>query len=227
MNRVCAADKCECDLDGCQHDGSVKPAQARFCSKKCASRAKKSRYRRRKMLGMFRARHPEAEQLLGSTDSMSLTELYDRARPPARRAVDPVYSDELDLPEDDGQVAGHAYLNDAGRAHREAEAIRARYEARIRPLLATQARNGGVRLPAIIRLEAERDAKIKALMNAHWKSEAIDRATRERPKYLASANERQLEAAALTAFANDLRRGQRGVSPAPTAGRPTEDVFLF
>lgn len=235
MNRVCAAEDCECSLDGCRHDGRPKPAQARFCSRKCASRSKKARYRRRKFLGMFRARHPESEQLLVSTDSRSLTELYDRARPPARRAVDPVYSDFGDLPEDydddrqgdDGRGAGRGYFGDGMRVHQEAEEIRARYAARIKPLLASQARNGGVKLPAIAQLEAQCTAEVDALMKAHWRREAYERAAREQPKYLASAHERAVESAALTAFARDLGRGHRTASQTPTAGRSVHDAFYF
>lgn len=116
---------------------------------------------------------------------------------------------------------------EAERARQEVERTRARYDARIEPLLASQARNPGVKLPAIARLEAERNAKVKALMNAHWKADALDRAKREQPKYLASARERQLEGAALTAFANDLGRGHRSASQPPSAGRETHDVFIF
>lgn len=116
---------------------------------------------------------------------------------------------------------------EAERARQEVERTRARYDARIEPLLASQARNPGVKLPAIARLEAERNAKVKALMNAYWKADALDRAAREQPKYIASARERQLESAALTAFANDLGRGHRTSSQTPTAGRDTRDVFIF
>ena len=216
-----------CQRPGCGRAiSSRRRKDTRWCSRSCESKAARAARRNAE----FEAAHPGAAELLRAED-LSLDQLHARARPPARRAVDPVYSDELDLdddhPDDDGQGAGRAYLNDAGRAYKEADDIRARYEARIRPLLSTQARNGGVKLPAIARLEAERDARINAVMKAHWKAEALDRAAREQPKYIASAHERAVESAALTAFANDLRRGQRGVSPAPTAGRPTEDVFLF
>jgi hypothetical protein len=174
--------------------------------------------------------------------------LSERARPPVRRAaseVDLVHSDYLDVDvyeqsDDDGhdEQGIHSGPGQPGRWQDNAfargqelavaiERIRAHYDTLITPMLSTQKRNGGVRLPAIARLEAERDAEVNALMRAHWKAEALDRAMREAPKYLMSAHERQLETAALTSFGNDLRRGHRGVSQTPTAGRPTEDVFLF
>jgi hypothetical protein len=209
----------------CGHCGDPLLSQrrgAKFCSRECKELARARRRRASKRVTAFRRKHPR--------EAASLDELYRRAKPPVRRAdVDPVYSDENDLPpgDDDGQDDGGGYLNDSMHVYQEVERIRARYARLIAPMLATQTRNGGVRLPAIVRLEAERDEKVNQIMKAHWKAEAYDRAEREAPRYRASAHERAVESAALAAFGNDLRRGHRGVSQPTPAGRPTRDVFLF
>jgi hypothetical protein len=220
----------------CGHCGDPLLTQrrgARFCSRECKELARARRRRASRRVTAFRRKHPL------ETD---LAVLHDRARPPGHRADAPsVYSDFGDLPEDyddDDEQGIYSGPADPGRWQdsafargqamaKEVERIRADYDRRARPYLDVQRRNGGVVRPELAALVRERDAKISDLTRAHQKAEAYELAERNRPKYIASAHERQMETAALRAFAKDLGRGRRVASQPPTAGRPTEDVFLF
>ena len=243
MNRVCAAADCECSFDGCQHDGRRKPAQARFCSTTCASRAKKANYRKRKRRGLFAARHPEEAELLESTDSTSLAELHERAGRPAHwDDPETEFSDEFDLPhehqDDDQGIYSGDSAPDPWQTRNEAfaaqqaltdavEQVRARYERLLAPYRETMRRNIGVKPVAMARLEQQRDAEIRDLERNQQRAEALDHAARMAPHRAAQAAERQQEQAALNAFSRDLMGGSRRYQPPEWNGRATGDIAVW
>lgn len=107
------------------------------------------------------------------------------------------------------------------------EGVRARYDALIRPLLAVQRRNGGVRLPTLVQLELERKREIDAITKAHQKAEAHEMAARDAPWRAVAAHERQAEQAALNSLARDLPRSSRRYQGAEPAGRDTADIAVW
>jgi hypothetical protein len=215
----------ELTVRACEHCGGPIPGRrkdARFCS--TSHRVMASRTRRRDR---------ETHQSLvtrGLTDQ-SLAELHAQARPPRHwRDQDAdddkdEFSDEYDVGRlDEGT---HDVFSEALRVQQAVEDVKAQYDARIQPLLAQQARNGGVRLLALVRLELERDAQVRELLHAHQKVQALEWAERDRPARVATAHERQLEAAASTAFARDLGRGRFLRDDSEPAGRPGADAFIW
>lgn len=240
MNRVCAADACDDSLDGCRHDGSRKPAQARFCSSTCRDRTKKSNYRKRKRRGLLAARHPEAAQLLESTRSESLTELYERAGDPPDwtdldddHHLDDDHQDHLD--DDPGIYSGGQLAPDPWQQSHEAEAnllaaidvIKADFDRRAQKYLLQQKRNPGPMRPELAALLRERDSKISELTRAHQLAQALEWAARDRPWRVASAHERQVEQAAARSFAMDLRRGRFLRAEPESAGRDVHQTWIW
>jgi hypothetical protein len=118
--------------------------------------------------------------------------------------------------------------NDALRVEQAVQAIRARYEAKARPLLATQRRNGGVRLPQLAQLDLACEREIEAVLRAHELAVAYERAARDAStgRAQARAHERQRGAQNLAALAQDLGRGRRTDAPEPP-GRSVRDAWSW
>jgi ABC-type nitrate/sulfonate/bicarbonate transport system substrate-binding protein len=119
--------------------------------------------------------------------------------------------------------------NDTMRVQQAVEKIRAGYEARARPLRAIQRRNGGVRLPALVELERERDAEVQALLRAHQQAAAYARAAREQASGRAQirAQERQRGQQSLAAFARELPGGSRRYGSPIETGRSVWETWVW
>lgn len=203
-----------------------------FCSQGCRLRA----FRQRRRLDKLRSNSPETAKALA--DEMSLTELAARRRGhrPDHWAdieagrVDPgliEHTDHHDLVALADDDPGDLAWSDTYRVQQAVEKIENHYRKLARPLLAQQARNGGVRLPGLVKLEQECADKIDAIVKAHERAQALDRAARRQPATVATAHERQLEQAALRSLAADLPgRRHRHAEPEP-AGRDVRSTWSW
>jgi len=198
------------------------PEQAgqRYCSPRHRETASKRRQR---------SRSNRAQLLVHQ--GTSLTELYERTAPP--RVVHEDQADDTGHPDDDEDGYSHeaddgpGTWSSAWRLHEAEQAIRARYERRMRPFLVQLHRNPGVRPAGLVRLERERDQELAEMIRAHARRAELDRATRNAPRRLNEAHERQNEQAALSALAQDLPGGSRRYTPPERPGRATNDIWRW
>jgi hypothetical protein len=140
-------------------------------------------------------------------------------------------TDDLGQPslwDDDDTDEDPAPWNDALRVQQQLQQIRAKFEARARPLRAIQKRNGGVRLPTLVELERECERQVQALLKARQQEVAYARAAREQASGMtqARAADRQRGQANLDALARDLRGGRYAPDPQP-AGRSVHDAWIW
>jgi hypothetical protein len=137
------------------------------------------------------------------------------------------YNDLIGLDDDPGDDASAAAWSDSYRVHSAVEKIEEHYRELARPLLAQQARNPGVRLPALVKLELECEEKVNEILRAHERAQALERAARRQPQQVATAHVRQLEQAAATAFARDLGRGRYLRAEPEPAGRDVRSTWIW
>ena len=136
------------------------------------------------------------------------------------------YTDGL-LDDDQGDDASAAAWSDSYRVHTAVEKIEKHYRELARPLLAQQARNPGVRLPGLVKLEIEAEQKVTAILKAHERAQALERAARRQPQQVATAHERAIARAALRSLAADLPgRRHRHAEPEP-AGRDVRSTWAW
>jgi hypothetical protein len=203
----------------CAHCGDPflpdQPGQ-KYCSTRHREASKKRRQRHRERYG------DGLEELLAplGTGVVSVADEADDDQADAG-TFDGGYSDDE---EDEGQAS----WNTALLVDQRVRQIRAWYEAKARPLLAIQRRNGGVRLPQLVQLELECEREIDAIVRASDQAAAYERAARDQISGRAQlrAQERQRSRDNLSAFAGDLGRGRRLEAPEP-AGRDVWSAFKF
>jgi hypothetical protein len=222
-----------CQRPGCgRHIPAYKRRHARWCSRSCENKARRTAAR----LDVALEDYGGPGELLPE-EHHSLAELHERAAPPQHWAdikaghVDDdllEFSDyhDVGVHEDQDDENGQSW-NDAYRVEQAVQQIEGKYRELARPLLAQQKRNPGVRLPALVQLEAECEQTINAILRRHQRAQAFERAARLAPQRVATAHERQVEQAAARAFALDLGRGRfLGADPEP-AGRATADIAIW
>jgi hypothetical protein len=122
---------------------------------------------------------------------------------------------------------GPGAWSDAWRLHEAIEGVQRRYERRVQPYQAQLRRNPGVRPPGLVALEQQRDDEIDAMIREHNRRAELDRATRNAPRRINEAHERQTERAALQALAQDLPGASRRYTTPASAGRATGDIWRW
>jgi hypothetical protein len=139
------------------------------------------------------------------------------------------FTDTYDLTgqDDDRDDASAAAWSDSYRVHTAVGKIEEHYRELARPLLAQQARNPGVRLRELVALEQECADKIDAILRAHERAQALERAARRQPQQVASAHERAIEAAAARSFARDLGKGRHLRAEPEPAGRDVRSAWSW
>jgi hypothetical protein len=214
----------------CGHCGEPLISQrrrAKYCSREHKELAREARKRASGRLTRLHGNHPFADA--------SLAELHEHASAPQHWAeagpVDgdlPEFSDYHDVGvyEDQDDEDGQSW-NVAYRVQQAVQQIEGEYRELARPLLAQQKRNPGVRLPALVQIEAECEQKINALLRKHQRAQALERAARLAPQRVATAHERELEQAAARAFAQDLGRGRFLRADPEPAGRDVYSAWLW
>jgi hypothetical protein len=161
-------------------------------------------------------------------EQVPVSEYDDYDEHPEVKPDEPGYADGLlDANEEPGE-AGPAPWNDYMRMERLIDQIRAHYEAKARPLLAQQRRNGGVRIPALAQLDLECEREIDTVVRTYQQAGAYARAARDQASGRAHmrAVERQRSRQNLGSFAQDLGRGRRYEAPEP-AGRSVRDTWIW
>ena len=185
-------------------------ADAKWCSD-----AHRKRYARRE-----NRKEAQRQKYLSGHPDVSLDELYARIDPASwHKTGDDAGQDDND------QGDGNSW-SDMWRVHEAIGAVERRYERLMKPYAAQQRRNAGVRLPGLAALERERDQEIDAMIRAHELADELDRASRDEPRRINEAHERQMNREALQALGNALP-GRARRYEAPNIGRATHDVWRW
>lgn len=212
----------------CGHPMLSKRRGAIYCGRRCKELARAKRQRDHARVTTLRAKYPQAD--------LSLMELHERATPPVPRAalhdVDEVDEDvDEPYPGDDGaylgvpgQGTGNSTWDQFQQLSSAEDAIRRRYARLMAPYEAQLRHNIGVRPTALVDLERARDRELRALHREHDHQAEVSRASRNEPRRVAEAHERQMERAVLRELSQDLRGGSRR-SETPSPGRATGDIW--
>jgi hypothetical protein len=130
--------------------------------------------------------------------------------------------------EDQDHEPGNSW-DDMWKLQEAIDAVEGRYERLMKPYAAQQRRNAGVRLSGLVALERERDREIDAMIRAHELADELGRASRDEPRRINEAHERQREGVALQALGNarPSRARYEGRTQTPNIGRATRDVWRW
>lgn len=175
--------------------------RALYCSRRCKELAREKRKRDRERVDTYRATYPDVAETLRTFD-------------------DYAQDDEDPQDQDDNATDTFGHLLAIHEAEQE---IWARYERLMKPYVAAQRRNPGVRLPGLVALERERDQELAGLTNTGDVLTNTDRATEARR--INEARERRAERAALQALGNALPGHRSG--HVSYRGRETHDLWAW
>lgn len=179
-------------------------SRAQYCTRSCKESAREKRKRERERVATYRAKYPDV----------------------ARAWDEPGHDDDNDQEHQDQDDNGPDTFGHLLSLHEAEQDIRARYERHMKPYLAQQRRNPGVRLPGLVALERERDQEISRMVREYERADELSRATYSEPQRIVRAHERQTERAALQALGNDRYGTRPGRLRQPEFhGRATHDLW--
>jgi hypothetical protein len=182
-------------------------ADSQYCTRTCKQKARAKRRRRDARVDRYRTAYPDAADTWDGPG-------HDYAQ-----------GDNAGLPDDNEADNEPDTFSHLLRLHEAEQDIRARYERLMKPYLAQQRRNPGVRLPEIVALERERDRELAGLANT---GDELDQASRREPQRINETRERQKNRAALQALGNDRYGSRPGRLRQPEFhGRSTTEIWRW
>jgi hypothetical protein len=220
-----------CQRPGCDRQiPSFKRRHARWCSRSCENKARRSAAR----LGVELENYGVAEQLLPE-EVHSLAELHGKSSPPHQYvSPDAEYVIEPDHLDDDKTILDSVPGHDAAG---EIRRHRADVTARLDNALEQFEHTIRVNYQGSYELAAQRDPRIRAIVDPftkefeaidaaelrYMKADAMDQANR--PWNVEARRDRARGIQATTDFSKDLGRPSRLTGGAPEPGRATDDLI--